>query len=143
MATLKPPTPLFTPNTGPLKPMTPLLVLKTGPVKPASPLHPQTAPQAPISDPHRRWRFQSHTDTSKQRRQGFQSDASRHEHRCHRFHARDFRFKRAMASPDQHRFACNSATGTSRVSMQSLRFQAFHGATDWRRQGIACETAKQ
>ena len=48
-----------------------------------------------------------------------------------------------MASPDQHTFACNSATDTSDFRMQSLKFRAFHGAADWRRQGIACETAKQ
>ena len=72
MATLKPTTPLLTPNKGPLKP--------------ASPLHPKTAPKTPISHPQRRWRFQlahltgpqrrwrfqPHTDTSKQRRHRFQ-----------------------------------------------------------------------
>ena len=45
MATLKPTTPLLTPNTGPLKP--------------ASPLRPKTAPKTPISHPQRRWRFQT------------------------------------------------------------------------------------
>ncbi len=86
MATLKPTTPLLTPNKGPLKP--------------ASPLHPKNAPKTPISHPQRRrrfqlahltgpqrrrwfqlrlglrpqrrWRFQPHTDTSKQRRHRFQ-----------------------------------------------------------------------
>ncbi len=42
-----------------------------GPVKPASPLHPDNAPKTPISHPQRRWRFQPHTDTHEQRRQGF------------------------------------------------------------------------
>ena len=59
MATLKPTTPLHTPNKGPLKP--------------ASPLHPKTAPKTPISHPQRRWRFQSHTGTSEQRRSRFQT----------------------------------------------------------------------
>ena len=54
-----------------LIPMTPLFAPKTGPLKPASPLRPKNAPQTPFLHPHRRWRFQS--------------DASRHEHRCHRF----------------------------------------------------------
>ena len=44
-----------------------------------------------------------------------------------------------MARPDQHTFACNSATDTSRGSLQALEFQAFHRAADRRRQGIACE----
>ena len=59
MATLKPTTPLLTPNKGPLKP--------------TSPLHPKNAPDKPISSPQRRCRFHSHTDASKQRRQGFQT----------------------------------------------------------------------
>ena len=59
MATVKPTTPLLTPNKGPLKP--------------PSPLHPQTAPKTPISDPQRRRRFQTHTDTGKQRRSRFQT----------------------------------------------------------------------
>ena len=54
MATLKPPTPLLTPNKGTLKP--------------TSPLHPKNAPKKPISHPQRRWRFQSHSSTSEQRR---------------------------------------------------------------------------
>ena len=44
-----------------------------GPVKPASPLHPENALKTPISHPQRRWRFQPHTDTREQRRQGFQT----------------------------------------------------------------------
>ena len=59
VATLKPPTPLLAPNKGPLKP--------------TSPLRPKTAPKKPISHPQRRWRFQSHTDTSEQRRWRFQT----------------------------------------------------------------------
>ena len=56
-----------------LKPTAPLLASDKGPLKPASPLHRQNAPKTPISRPQRRWRFQSHTDTSEQRRQGFQT----------------------------------------------------------------------
>ena len=59
MATLKPTTPLHAPNKGPLKP--------------PSPLRPQTAPKTLISHPQRRWRFQTHTGTSKQRRRRFQT----------------------------------------------------------------------
>ena len=59
MATLKPTTPLLTPNKGTLKP--------------ASPLRPKTAPKTPISRPQRRWRFQSHTGSSEQRRRWFQT----------------------------------------------------------------------
>ena len=59
IATMKPTTPLLTPNTGPLKPTTPL--------------RPKNAPKTPISHPQRRSRFQTHTGTSKQRRQGFQT----------------------------------------------------------------------
>ena len=58
MATLKPTTPLLTPNKGPLKP--------------ASPLHPKTAPKTPISHPQRRWRFQLAHLTGPQRRRWFQ-----------------------------------------------------------------------
>ena len=61
MATLKPTTPLRAPNKGPLKP--------------TSPLHPNTAPKTPISHPHRRQRFQSHTSTSEQRQWRFQTTA--------------------------------------------------------------------
>ena len=63
MATLKPTTPLLTPNKGLLKP--------------ASPLHPKNAPKTPISHPQRRWWFQPHTDSSKQRRWRFQSRLGR------------------------------------------------------------------
>ena len=104
---------------------------------------PENCTKTRISHPQRRWRFQSPTDTSKQRRSRFQPHTGTSKQRRRRFHARDFRFKRAMASPDQHTFACNSATDTSDFRMQSLKFRAFHGAADWRRQGIACETAKQ
>ena len=44
-----------------------------------------------------------------------------------------------MAGPDQRTFACNSTADTSRVSMQSLKFEAFHRAADRGRRGIACE----
>ena len=63
MVTLKPTTPLLTPNKGLLKP--------------ASPLHPKNAPKTPISHPQRRWWFQPHTDSSKQRRWRFQSRLGR------------------------------------------------------------------
>ena len=72
MATLKPTTPLHAPNKGPLKP--------------PSPLRPQTAPKTLISHPQRRRRFQPHTGTSKQRRQGFQLRLSLREQRRRRFH---------------------------------------------------------
>ena len=45
IATMKPTTPLLTPNTGPLKPTTPL--------------RPKNAPKTPISHPQRRSRFQT------------------------------------------------------------------------------------
>ena len=60
-------------NVATLKPTTPLLTPNKGPLKPASPLRPKTEPKTPISDPQRRWRFQSHTDTSEQRQQRFQT----------------------------------------------------------------------
>ena len=72
MATMKPTTPLHAPNKGPLKP--------------PSPLRPKTAPKTPISHPQRRWRFQTHTGTSKQRRQGFQLRLSLREQRRQGFH---------------------------------------------------------
>ena len=122
-------TPLHPPMQAIMKPPSPLLTPEQQPLKPVAPLQPKHALKTPISHPHRR--------------QLFQVRLHPHEHKCHRFHARDFRCKRAMASPDQHTFACNSATDTSDFRMQSLKFRAFHGAADWRRQGIACETAKQ
>ena len=60
-------------NVATLKPTTPMLAPKQQPLKPPSPLHPKTAPKTPISRPQRRWRFQPHTSTSEQRRQGFQT----------------------------------------------------------------------
>ena len=56
-----------------LKPTTPLRAPEQQPLKPASPLHPTTAAKTPISHPQRRWRFQSHTSTSEQRRRWFQT----------------------------------------------------------------------
>lgn len=63
-------------NMARLKPTTPLLTPNKGPLKPASPLRPTTAPKTPISHLQRRRRFQSHTDTSKQRRRWFQTTGS-------------------------------------------------------------------
>ena len=122
---LKPTAPLRPLMQATVKPTSPLLAPEQQPLKPPSPLRPKNAPKTPISRPQRRWRFQPHTDTSEQRRR--------------RFHARDFCCTRAMACPDRHTFACNFATDTSRVSMQSLKFRAFHRSADRRRQGIACE----
>ena len=61
-----------------MKPTTPLLALNKAPLKPASPLRPKTAPKSPISHPQRRWQFQSHTDTSEQRRSRFQPTGPPH-----------------------------------------------------------------
>ena len=71
MATLKPPTPLLTPNKEALKP--------------ASPLRPKTAPKTPISHPQRRRRFQSRLGRRPQRRRRFQSQTDTSEQRRHRF----------------------------------------------------------
>ena len=71
MATLKPPTPLLTPNKEALKP--------------ASPLHPKNAPKTPISHPQRRRRFQSRLGRRPQRRHRFQSQTDTSEQRRHRF----------------------------------------------------------
>ena len=60
-------------NMATLKPTTPLHTHNKAPLKPASPLRPKTAPKTPISHPQRRWRFHSHTRTSEQRRQWFQT----------------------------------------------------------------------
>ena len=60
-------------NAATLKPTTPLRAPEQQPLKPASPLHPTTAAKTPISHPQRRWRFQSHTGTSEQRRRWFQT----------------------------------------------------------------------
>ncbi len=70
---MKPPSPLHAPDKGPLKPPSPLHAPDKGPLKPPSPLRPKSAPKMPISHPQRRCRFQSHTGTSEQRRQGFQT----------------------------------------------------------------------
>ena len=64
---------LFRAYTTTLKPTTPPLTPNKGPLKPPSPLRPKNAPKTPISHPQRRWQFQSHTDTSKQRRRWFQT----------------------------------------------------------------------
>ena len=125
VAAVKPPSPMLAPEQQPLKPMTPLqplmqasmkppspmLAPEQQPLKPPSPLQPKNAPKTPISHPQRQWRFHLRLTLPEQRRR--------------RFHARDFRCTRAMASPDQRTFACNSTADTSRVSMQSLKFRAF------------------
>ena len=129
MATLKPMTPLQPLMQASMKPPSPMLTPEQQPLKQPSPLQPNNTPKTPVSHPQRRWRFQPQAHTSKQRR--------------HRFHARDLRRPRAIGGPDQRTFACNSAADTSCVSMQSLKFQAFCGVIDDRRQGIACEIAKQ
>ena len=59
MATLKPTTPLLTPNKGALKP--------------PSPLHPKNALNTPISHLQRRWRFQTRLGRHPQRRRWFQT----------------------------------------------------------------------
>ena len=87
VATLKPPTPLLTPNKGPLKPTTPL--------------RPKTAPKTPISLPQRRWRFQSHTDTSEQRRSRFQTTGPPGRQRL-------AATPWAATTPPPPNFACNS-----------------------------------
>ena len=140
---MKPPSPMLAPKQRPLtppsplrplvqtnvKPPSPMLVPEQHSLKPTTPMQPKYAPNTPISHPQRRWWFHLRLALREQRRW--------------RFHARDFRCKRAMARPDQHAFACNSTTDTSRLSMQSLKFRAFYGAIDDRRPGIACEIAKQ
>ena len=59
-------------NVATLKPTTPLLTPNKGALKPASPLHPKNAPKTPISHPQRRWRFQLRLDLRPQRRWRFQ-----------------------------------------------------------------------
>ena len=71
MATLQPRTPLQPLMQASMKPPSPLHAPNKGPLKPPSPLRPKTAPKQLISHPQRRWRFQTHTGTSEQRRQGF------------------------------------------------------------------------
>ena len=129
VATVKPPSPQRPLMQTNVKPPSPMLAPKQRPLKPPSPLQPKNAPQTAFSHPQRRYRFQLGPSLREQRRR--------------RFHARDFRCTRAMARPNQRTFACNSTADTSCVSMQSLKFQAIHRAAKCRRQGIACETAKQ
>ena len=54
-------------NVATLKPTTPLHSPEQQPLKPPSPLHPKTAPKQPISHPQRRWRFHA---TGRPGRQG-------------------------------------------------------------------------
>ena len=103
VATLKPVTPLHPLMEAGMKPPSPMLAPEQQPLKPVAPLQPKNALNTPISHPQRRRRFQVRLRPSKQRRR--------------RFHARDFRCKRTMASPEQHTFACNSATDTSDFRM--------------------------
>ena len=72
-ATVKPPSPLQPLTQATVKPPSPLLTPQQQPLKPTTPLHPKNARKTPISHPQRRRRFQPHTDTSEQRRQGFQT----------------------------------------------------------------------
>ena len=68
-------------NMATLKPTTPLLAPNNAPLKPASPLCGENAPKTPFSLPQRRWWFHFHTDTSEQRRQGFQTTGPPGRHR--------------------------------------------------------------
>ena len=60
-------------NVATLKPTTPLRTPEQQPLKPASPLHPKNAPKTPISHPQRRRRFQSRLGQRPQRRHRFQT----------------------------------------------------------------------
>ena len=140
-ASMKPPSPLLTPEQQPLKPTTPLqplmqtnvkppspmLAPEQRPLKPPTPLQPENASKTPISHPQRRrrfqlrlslreqrcHRFQPHTRTSEQRRWWFHLRLALREQRRRRFHSRDFQCPRAMPRPNQRTFACNSPTHTS------------------------------
>ena len=85
VAALKPTTPLQPLTRASMKPPSPLRAPEQQPLKPLAPLQPKNTPKTPISHPQRRCRFQPHTGTREQRRQGFQSDATRYEQRCHLF----------------------------------------------------------
>ena len=71
--TVKPTTPLQPLTWASMKPPSPLLAPEQQPLKPVAPLQPKNTPKTPISHPQRRWQFHTHTDTSEQRRQGFQT----------------------------------------------------------------------
>ena len=85
MPTLKPMTPPHPLIRANVKPPSPLLAPELQPLKPTTPMQPKTTPKTAFSHPQRRWRFQPHTHTSEQRRQGF--------------HARDFRCRWEVAGP--------------------------------------------
>ena len=89
-------------NVATLKPTTPLLAPNKGPLKPTTPLRLKTAPKTPISHPQRRWRFQTHTDTSEQRRWRFQSHAGTSEQRQQGF--------QTTGPPDLQRLAAAHAS---------------------------------
>ena len=137
-----------------LKPMTPLQPLMQTNVKPPSPmLAPQTATiETTITSATEKRTQNAHFSPAKAMPVSVEAEPVRakamevsvgREQRRRRFHARDLRCPRAMAGPGQRTFACNSTADTSCVSLQSLKFQAFRGAADYRHQGIACEIAKQ
>ena len=71
--TVKPTTPLQPLTWASMKPPSPLLAPEQQPLKPVAPLQPKNKPKTPNSHLQRRWQFHTHTDTSEQRRQGFQT----------------------------------------------------------------------
>ena len=103
-------------NMATLKPTTPLLAPNKRPLKPASPLHPKTAPKTPISPPQRRRRFQSHTDTSEQRRWRFRPPG-------HLACSTHTRYPRA-AAPSRHQVGV-AAHERVRVPVEGPRCQDF------------------
>ena len=101
-ASMKPPSPLLTPERQPLKPTTPLqplmqtnvkppspmLAPEQRPLKPPTPLQPENASKTPISHPQRRRRFQLRLSLREQRCHRFQPHTRTSEQRRWWFHLR-------------------------------------------------------
>ena len=101
VARLKPTTPLRPPMQASMKPPSPLLTPQQQLLKPTTPLQPKNTRKTPISHPQRRWRFQPHTGTSKQRRRRFQTTA-------HLACEIQLHHQRAPMRPPLRKLACNS-----------------------------------
>ena len=107
VAALKPTTPLQPLTQATVKPPSPLLTPEQQPLKPTTPLQPKNTPKTPISHPQRRHRFQLKLDLREQRRQGFQSHAGTSEQRRQQFHAKILRHPRAATGTLPRKLARN------------------------------------
>ena len=123
VATLKPITPPQPLIRASVKPPSPLRTPEQQPLKPVTPLQPKNTPQTPISHPQRRRRFQARLALRVQRRQQFQSHTSTTAQRRQQFQAKDLRHPHVATSPLLRKLARNSIGSTHQQHPKTLKYQ--------------------